>query len=205
MSSNATSSPERNSDCEVGRVMKIRNQIAWMLCGACLLGVGVLLGSHFKGELNGSAQAAIDDFNETLLHASTASTGDHFSLATGLIDQDAEGVFVLDYVTGILKCAVLNHRTGKFAALFTTNVTKDLGASKNAKYQMVTGLVNFNRGSSFIRPGMSVVYVLDSNSGKMAAYGIPWQRDAAQTGRPQLGMLKTIDGMQVRTIQLRNQ
>ena len=184
--------------------MKFESKFAWMLCGAGLVGLGVLLGSTSK-QTGSDAKSALADFNQTLLHASTASTGDHFSLATGEIDQDAEGVFVLDYLTGVLKCAVLNHRTGKFAALFTTNVTKDKKKKKNPKYQMVTGLVNFNRGASQVRPGMSVVYVLDANSGKLAAYGIPWQRDAAATGRPQLGMLVTIDGMQVRNIQVREQ
>lgn len=180
-----------------------RQKIAWMLCGACLLVVGVGVGVHLR-PLD-STQARFQDFNETLLHASAAANGEKFSMATGAIDQDAEGIFVLDHVTGILKCAVLNRRTGKFAALFTTNVTKDLGAAKNPQYQMVTGLVNFNRGISPVRPGLSVVYVLDTNSGGMVAYGIPWQREAAATGRPQLGMLQTIDGMLVRTIQLREE
>ena len=184
--------------------MTFDRKIAWMLTGAGLLGVGLVLGMNL-GRPTSFEETQIADFKQTLLHASSASTGDHFSLATGAVDRDAEGVFVLDYVTGVLKCAVLNHRTGKFAALFSTNVTKDLGPSKNAKYQMVTGLVNFNRGASPIRPGLSVVYVLDANSGKLAAYGIPWQRDAAATGRLQLGMLQTIDGMQARTVQIRDQ
>lgn len=190
------------------QIMKfpVNNRIVWMVSGGCLVGMGMLLGAGLMNHRGATeATTALASFNETLLHASSASPGENFALATGAVDEDAEGVFVLDYLTGILKCAVLNHRTGKFAALFTTNVTKDLGASKNPKYQMVTGLVNFNRGATPMRPGMSVVYVLDSSSGRMAAYGIPWRRDAAATGRPQLGMLQTIDGLLTRTIQIREQ
>ena len=162
-----------------------------MLGGVTLVIVGFWLG---QGRVESDPWRT---FSETVVHASTASTGNHFALATGLIEEDAEGVFVLDYESGVLKCAVLNHRTGKFAAMFETNVTKELGTAKNAKYQMVTGRVNFNRMSA-AGPGMSVVYVLNAANGEMAAYGIPWQREASATGRPQVGTLKAIDGMRVR-------
>ena len=167
-----------------------RSVLGGLLSGAILVAVGVLLGRGWQAD-------SMASFAETVVHASTATSGNHFAMATGLIDEDAEGVFVLDYETGILKCAVLNHRTGKFAAMFETNVTKQLGPAKNAKYQMVTGRVNFNRMSA-AGPGMSVVYVLNAANGEMAAYGIPWQREVSATGRPQVGTLKAIDGMRVR-------
>ena len=179
------------------------SKIGWMLCGAGLVLVGAFIGARWNGP-TAAEGGELASFNETLLHASSAANGENFSLATGPIDGDAEGVFVLDHATGVLKCAVLNHRTGKFAALFSTNVNKDIGAAKNPNYQMVTGQVNFVRGSApAIRPGLSVVYVLNTANGQMVAYGIPWRREAASTGRPQLGMLQTIDGMIVRTIPVR--
>lgn len=172
------------------------------LLGAALMLVGVAIGGFLAGskaiDSGNSELAAFAGFQETLLHASSASSGEQFAMASGAIDSEAEGIFVLDYVTGVLKCAVLNQRTGKFAALFTANVTSELGAAKNPKYEMVTGLVNFTRGTTPRRPGMSVVYVLDATTGKLIAYGIPWRREAAATGRPQIGQLQPIDGMQIR-------
>lgn len=173
------------------------------LLGAALMFVGVVLGCFLMGTIRGDVSAAshlaaFAGFEETLLHASSATSGDQFAMATGAIDDESEGIFVLDYVTGVLKCAVLNQRTGKFAALFTANVTSELGASKNPKYEMVAGLVNFTRGTTPRRPGLSVVYVLDATTGKLIAYSIPWKREAAATGRPQIGELQPIDGMQIR-------
>lgn len=162
-----------------------------MVVGVTLVAIG-----FFAGQVSRSGDP-FAEFSETVLHASTASAGNQFAMATGLIEEDSEGIFVLDYESGLLKCAVLNHRTGKFAALFEADVTRELGPAKNAKYQMVTGTVNFNRMAA-AGPGMSVVYVLNSGNGEMAAYGIPWQRELSASGRPQVGVLKAIDGMQVR-------
>lgn len=172
------------------------SKIARMMCGGVLLCMGTLLGDWLSGS---GEPTELTRFNETLVHASSASNGTSFSIATGAIDDDAEGVFVLDHETGELKCAVLNHRSGKFAALFSTNVTKEFGAAKNPEYQLVTGLVNFRRSvTPSVRRAMSVVYVLNSATGQMVAYGIPWHREAATTGRKQIGTLQTIDGMLVR-------
>jgi len=178
-----------------------------MLLGGLLVGAGVVLG-HLASGRGGATHdwaAHFPGLREQVLHASTASGGDNFALATGAIDQDAEGIFVLDFLTGNLQCSVLNKRSMKFSALFRTNVTRDLGVTKNSKYQMVTGLVNFLRGGGAYRPGMSVVYVLDSSSGRLAAYGVPWLREAAATGRPQFGSLLPIDALQVRMVQVREQ
>ena len=183
----------------------MKSPFAWMLLGGVLVGTGFVAGRSSSVDPHGLL-TGFPSVPGHVLHASSASSGEHFSMATGAIDEDAEGVFVLDHLTGVLKCAVLNHRTGKFSALFQRNVSPDLGGlSKNAKYQMVTGLMNFQRGASIVRPGLSVVYVLDATSGRMMAYGIPWQREAATTGRPQLASLLPIDVLQARTVQVRAQ
>jgi hypothetical protein len=179
----------------------------WMLLGGTLVALGFLAGV-WVGDRDRPESAWSSRFPglaEQVLEASTATSGENFALATGAIDQDAEGVFVLDFLTGTLKCAVLNHRSAKFAALFQTNVAQDLGIAKNGKYLMVTGLVNFVRGANLYRPSLSVVYVLETNTGNMVAYGIPWQREAAATVRPQIGTLIPIDAMKVRTISIRDQ
>ena len=185
----------------------LKRPCGWMLLGGLLVGAGVVLGlwASGRGGVTHNWAARFPRLREQVLHASTASGGDNFAVATGAIDQDAEGIFVLDFLTGNLQCSVLNRNTMKFSALFRTNVAKDLGQTKNSKYQMVTGLVNFRRGGGTYRPGMSVVYVLDSSSGRLMAYGVPWLREAAATGRPQIGSLLPIDALQVRMVQVRDQ
>jgi hypothetical protein len=142
---------------------------------------------------------------ERRLHASTAAMGESFAMATGSIDSDVEGLFLLDFVTGELQCIVLNYRSGKFNAIFRANVQADLGVdpAKRPKYLMTTGTINFPRGASAARPGNSVVYVMDTASGNFCAYAIPWRRELAATARPQAGGLMLMDVGTVRTGALR--
>jgi len=198
-------------DFERGRGrMMLKNQFCVALVGGSLVAIGVLLGSQLPNvganhELSGTRSSVHDDlfgnFQRTLLHASSASTDNSYALATGPIDEEAEGVFVMDFQTGVLHCAVLNHRSGKFGALFHANVAKDFGPSKNSKYQLVTGLMEFRGSASTKRMGQSVAYVLDSASGKIRAYAVPWRREAAATGMPQIGLLRAIDELDVRNVQ----
>jgi hypothetical protein len=133
--------------------------------------------------------------SEILVRAATAHGGDTMALATGAVDEQ-EGLFVLDFLTGELQCYILNARgPSVFFAHFRTNVINALGVEQGKKpsYAMVTGDVSFLRGAAIARPAGSVVYVCDTNTGNIAAYGIPWNRTAAAAGRPQQGALILLD------------
>jgi hypothetical protein len=75
--------------------------------------------------------------------------------------------------------------------MFKANVTAPalLGtpqAGKKPHYLMVTGKANFVRGgSTTVRPGYSIVYVVDTNTGKWVAFGIPWNPGASARGQLQ--------------------
>jgi len=144
-------------------------------------------------------------FPDSSLHAVAAIGGESFAVATGPIDDDAEAYFAIDFLTGELQCTVLNYRTGKFDALFKANVIAalDIDKSKKPTYLLVTGQVNFRRGGATARPGHSVVYVMDGNTGNFAAYGVPWRPDLAASGRPQAGELMLLDGGKARTLAIR--
>lgn len=141
----------------------------------------------------------------SLLQAASASGADNFAIATGPVDDDVEGLFVLDFMTGELQCVVLNYRTGRFGGLFRANVMQDLGsdAAKKPKFVMVAGQINFPRGAAAARPGNSVVYVLDTASGAFGAYGLPWRRELAATGRGQMAPMILLDVGRARTAALR--
>ena len=63
----------------------------------------------------------------------------------GVIDEQVEGVYMLDFLTGDLQCLVLNPRTGTFNGQFAINVIKVLGVDqqKKPRYLMVTGSVGW--------------------------------------------------------------
>lgn len=119
------------------------------------------------------------------VHASTASGTDGFSVATGPIDENVEGLFLLDGLTGDLTCNVVSVFNGKFFARMQRNVLNDLNLDndKNTRLLMVTGSWRFRSQTSQRRPSNSLVYVVDSSSGNYAAYAVPWNKLAANKGR----------------------
>ncbi len=176
---------------------------AGLALGLCV-GLGMFIGTVVTLQFVGSTQLVLP---ETALHASATHSSDTLAAATGLIDDEVEGLYVLDYLTGELQCAVLNHRNGKFNSVFRTNVLKDLGAdiaNKRPKYLMLTGLTNFVRGPASARPALSVIYVVDAYTGRFAAYGFYWRKEMARSGRPQQGAIRLLDIGNARTAIIRD-
>lgn len=190
----ATAAPSSASSCPSRPWVWIGGMAAGTLFSAALL-TAYLLGYH-------RAEPSLDGMlAETLVRASASHSGETMALATGLIDEQ-EGLFVLDYLTGELQCYILNPRGPTvFFAVFRTNVINALGVEqgKRPSYAMVTGVVDFLRGAAIARPAGSVVYVCDTNTGNIAAYGIPWNRTAAAAGRPQQGALILLDVAKARS------
>ncbi|PHS01532.1 MAG: hypothetical protein COA78_22600 [Blastopirellula sp.] len=161
----------------------------------------VALGGVFVGWSLNQSQSTL----ELPIQATASSTSDSMAIATGPISDGIEGLYTLDFLTGNLQCKVLNSRSGNFAATFGRNVLADLAldGTKKPNFLMVTGLANFASSGSNTRPANSVVYVVDTNSGKFACYGIPWQRAIEARGQTQGGTFALIDVGTARNVMLR--
>jgi hypothetical protein len=167
----------------------VRRPAAWLVAGLMLgLGLGGFL-PHAP------------------LHASATDHTDNFVLATGSIDNDLEAVFILDFLTGSLKCAVLSTATGKFTSAFETSVLEDLGvkANQNPKFMMVTGTAGLQQQGGNFQIGHCVAYVAETTTGRMAAYAVPWARNQANSLVPFKGQLFRLDVLQFRTAAVRGQ
>jgi hypothetical protein len=170
--------------------------------GAVLLVLfGVILGRTIAEKPAGVPDDLLPKLKATATHSS-----DTLAMATGQIDEESAGLYILDYLTGELHCWVMNPRTGKFGGVFKHNVWTDLGTpkTKNTKYVMVTGGAGFVRGGGTARPAASVLYVADGVTGAVAAYNIPWDRSAAAAGRSQSGGFLKLDMGQARNIVIRD-
>lgn len=164
-----------------------------------VLGVATLLSvcaaAYFAGRANVMASRdSTIDYQQwvdslPLINAGTAAASDKFSIATGPISSEAEGLFVLDHNSGLLQCQVMYPRVAQFRASFAVNVGETLGAGgKGGKYMMVTGGIDFPRASN--RPAANgVVYVMDTATGNFACYGIPFDQTSVPNNRPQQGSL----------------
>jgi hypothetical protein len=124
------------------------------------------------------------------LKASASHGSDTFAIATGSIDEDVEGLFTLDFLTGALQCFVINPKTGGVGGRFMINVNdpKIFGAKKGKKpnFLITTGQINAPGGYGGQRLGGSICYVVDANSGEVAAFGFPWNKSQVNTGGAQM-------------------
>lgn len=122
------------------------------------------------------------------MHAGTSDRDEKFAMLTvpvkdvqfaGVRDH-LEAVFVLDFLTGQLKGAVLG-KTGKFTHFYYRNVAADFQVNPSATphYAFVQGTAQLpSKGRATMATG--VIYIGELTSGKIAAYGFPYN----DTSRP---------------------
>jgi hypothetical protein len=154
--------------------------------------VAIGAAAYFAGQASRSKELANASFAFPPINATASVTSEKYSMATGAVSEEAEGVFVLDHNSGLLQCSVLYPRMGQVMAQFTVNVGEALGAgAKGGSYVMVTGFVDFPRSSS-TPAATTVVYVLDTGTGNFACYGIPFDRTAVSAGRAQQNVMQLV-------------
>jgi hypothetical protein len=186
-------------------------RLAWMSAGLAIglavgiaLAVGVAIGMRNAGD--GDVMAGLP-LEELKLKAYAAHGSDTFAIATGPVDGNVDGVFCLDFLTGDLTGFVMSPRQGRFFAAFKTNVVKELPVEqgKSPKYAMALGRISVLSSYSNVKPGASVIYVADCNSGIVAAYAFPWNPQV--TANPPSSLLAaqmiTLDVARARDLKLR--
>jgi hypothetical protein len=170
----------------------INNRPAWLTAGVIL---GLVVGLNIQGL-----------WPSVPLHATATHGLDKFAIATGLVDDGVEALYFLDYLTGDMRAAVLNPKTGRFNSYFTRNIAADFGgAGRSTGYLMVTGSADMPRGANNFQFAQSVVYVADVTTGSVAAYTIPWNSTYQAAGRPQYGEFQPLDVQQFRQQIIRDQ
>ena len=138
-------------------------------------------------QISGDSSASIAGL--PILNATAAVTSEKYSIATGSMSDDADGLIVLDHNSGLLQCSIIYPRIGRFMAQYSINVVEALGSrGKGGSYMMLTGHADFPRSSN--RPAAStVIYVIDTATGNYACYGVPFNRVASNSNQPQKGTL----------------
>jgi len=112
------------------------------LSAGLLVGAGMLVGCLVTMQWKSEAPQV------QMMQASGGAAGEYFAMAVGRIDEQTEGVYFLDYLTGQLECRVLNARTGRLGGVFKHNVIADLGVdkAKKASYVLIGADVSFRGG-----------------------------------------------------------
>ncbi|GAA5507303.1 hypothetical protein [Novipirellula caenicola] len=183
--SNATDCSLPVHATQTGRCCSGKGYLGMLLLAVSLVGVSVV--AYFAGKSSSQPQVMFPKIDAT-----SSVYSEKFSMATGPVSEDAEGLFVLDHNSGLLQCTVIYPRVGRFMASFTINVADALSSGgKGGSYMMVTGMADFPRASN--RPAApSVVYVLDTATGNYACYGIPFNRQLVNANQPQVAPMVLI-------------
>ena len=153
--------------------------IGGLLVCASFFGAGI--GSYVAQQ----SESPVIDLEPLKLQADSAARGKSISLATGFIDDEVEGVYILDHLTGNLQCWVLSPRTGKISGIYTANVNVGLEADRAGEkdYVMATGAFDFTGGTVGLKfPARSVVYIAEGNSGNVAAFGLQFDKNIIRRG-----------------------
>ena len=141
-----------------------------------------------------------------VLRAAGVDSNDQFAIGTALIDDDVEGLFMLDKLTGDLSCFVVYPRTGKLGGVYKSNVLGPLGVAKDKRpaLLMTTGVINFagGVGAGGIKPSKCIVYVTDANTGNTGAFYLNWNATLAAKPAPQSGTLTLLDFWKGKTVVL---
>ena len=105
-----------------------------------------------------------------------ATQNDKLLQASGPLDDSGGATFILDALTGDLKGFRVSAVTGKFNFSFFRNIAADFGLERvkgTPKFTMVIERETFvRRGQNKIAP--MVIYIAEATTGKIAAYGVPW-------------------------------
>jgi len=164
-------------------------------CVATGVALGLILGLHIQGI-----------WPRVPLHASATHGIDKFAIATGLVDNGVEALYFLDFLTGDMRAAVINPKTGRFNSFYTRNIALDFGgAGRNSGYLLVTGSADMPRGTAQFQFARSVVYVAEASTGVVAAYTIPWNSSLQAAGRTQYGEFQLLDVKPFRTAFVRDE
>ena len=140
-------------------------------------GIGVYTGNRLAQQRAASQFPLMPPIE---LNAGTAARSKSMSMATGLIDGEVEGLFVLDHLSGNLQCWALSPKTGAVAGIYRVNVLNDIrqpGKTGEPDYIMTTGNFFFSGGNpNNATPGQTVCYVADASTGIVAGYGLTYNK-----------------------------
>jgi hypothetical protein len=189
---------ERGSNSVSEKSMKSKRVIifaARSLALALLIGTTTGVGVYVGNRLAQDRQ--IQNMPPIELKAGTSARTKSMSMATGLIEPNVEGLYVLDHLTGNLQCWLLNNRTGQVGGIYRASAATDLavggGKAGKPEYMMTTGNFFFQGGlPGNDAPSQSVCYVGDASTGNVVGYGVVYNKQAVQRGMVQQGFLKVV-------------
>ncbi len=162
---------------------------SWLVAG---LAIGFIVGLNVAGV-----------WPQIPVHATATHGQENFAMCTGQVEDEMEGVYLLDFITGDLRGAVLGINTRTFLTVYQHNVSADFGNVKNPKYLMISGTADVRRQMA-VPIGGSVIYIAEMTSGRLACYAVPWVPGRSNFNTPLKSDFLLLDGFKFRNAPIRN-
>lgn len=162
------------------------SRIAWLAVGVV---AGLCLSYFWPHE---PALAVTNDRNSKFGMGTVAVK----DLTIAGVRDTLDAVFVLDYLTGTLKGAVMNRSSGQFTNFYGRSLAQDFNVRGKSEphYAFVSGNVGLPSGGGTTM-ATGVLYVGELSSGRVIAYGFPFR----ETNSPLPPMnLRPMDSFQFR-------
>lgn len=170
--------------------MKIRR--TWMTVSAamiCGLGIGWFFNS--KQPVFASSVDRYEDFIMATGPVNSTFVGNPNGTNNQFLNADLDGVWVLDYKSGKLLASTINRQTGKMIQFGEVDLVKEfeIAPRANVHFMMSTGVV--------VR-GQSVLYLLETSTGKMGVYSMI-SNESSNAALSDRILIRRHDMMQIRS------
>jgi hypothetical protein len=150
--------------------------VAVLVLGAAAGGV-YALAVQARGQGQGQVAGQPPEAERALMLPRQGVKVDNHTLAVVPVYTGIEAVVVLDPSAVTLTGYILNRHTGKFFARYYYNrLAADFGlaAVQDPQFSIIGGTTDFNSFGSHTRLADAAVYVAEHSTGKVAAYGLPY-------------------------------
>jgi hypothetical protein len=141
---------------------------------AVLLTVGIAVGWILNARQPAMAGSGSDRFQDYIL--ATGPVNQAFSNNAQFVNAELDGVWLLDYKSGKLLASCINRQNGKMISWDEMDLVKEfeLAPRSDVHFMMTTGVVV---------KGQSVLYLVETNSGKFGVYSMTADEAAGGNGK----------------------
>lgn len=144
--------------------MKIRR--TWMTVSAAMI-CGLAIGWFFNSKQPVFA-GSVDRYEDFIMATGPVNqsfTGNTTGANNQFVNADLDGVWVLDYKSGKLLASTINRQTGKMIQFGEVDLVKEFEIAPRAN-------VHFMMSTGVVVKGQSVLYLLETSTGKMGVYSM---------------------------------
>jgi hypothetical protein len=137
-------------------------QVRWVAVVVAVV-VGVGIGWFISGRQPVFASGSGDRYEDFIL--TTGAVNSSFSNNAAFLNADLDGVWLLDYRSGKLLASALNRQNGKLMGWGEMDLVKEFEIAPRSQ-------VHFMMTTGTVVKGQSVLYLVETNTGKVGVYSM---------------------------------